>query len=170
MELLLLHSCKTYLMKKLALLFSFACMFFLTSCGLKPVVPNKVTDVKFGKIDILRGTVTMDMGLQIDNPNNFAIMVHGLELEVKVAGVSLGLVTVEDKIKIVKDTQQVYRVNVNAKLTDVINGIPTLLTAISNKTAAVEVNGFIQAGVFGIKKKFPVNIKQEAVETTQERK
>lgn len=109
----------------------------------------------------------MDMGLQINNPNNFAITVHGMELDVKVAGVSLGLVTVEDKIKILKDTELVYRVNVNAKLVDVINGIPTLLAAINSKTASAEVNGFIQVGVFGLKKKFPVNIKQEAVETTQ---
>ncbi len=155
-------------MKNFALLFSFASMLFLSSCGIiKPVIPNKVTDVKFGKLDFLRGTIVMDLGLQINNPNNFAITVHGMELDVKVAGVSLGLVTVEDKIKILKDTEMVYRVNVNAKLVDVINGIPTLLAAIGSKTASVEVNGFIQVGVFGLKKKFPVSIKQEAVETSQ---
>jgi LEA14-like dessication related protein len=152
-------------MKNLALLVvSVIC---LTSCGIKPVVPNKVTDVKFGKIDMLRGTVTMDMGLQINNPNNFSITLHGLELAVKVADVSLGTVTVEDKIKIRKDTEMVYRVNVNAKMTDLINGIPKLLAAIANKQANVEVNGWIQVGSFGLKKKFPVSIKQEAVQTGQ---
>lgn len=155
-------------MKNLAVLFSFFLLVSLTSCGIKPVTPNKVTDVKFGKIDILKGTVTMDMGLQIDNPNNFAITVHGLELAVKVAEVSLGTVTVDDKIKIQKDTQMVYRVNVNAKLTDLINGIPTLLKAISDKQANTEVTGWIQVGTFGLKKKFPVSIKQEAVQTGQQ--
>ncbi len=155
-------------MKKLALLL--AVLMFFASCGLKPVTPNSVTDVKFGSIDIFRGTVVMDMGLQIDNPNNFAITLHGLELAVKVADVNLGVVTVNDKVKIQKDTQMVYRVKVNAKLTDLINGIPTLLAAIGNKQAKTEVTGFIKVGVFGLRKKFPVNIKQEAVETTQERK
>jgi LEA14-like dessication related protein len=155
-------------MKKLALLL--VVTLFLTSCGIKPVVPNSVTDVKFGSIDFLRGTVTMDMGLHIDNPNNFAITLHGLELAVKVADVNLGTVNVEDKVKIMKDTQMVYRVKVNAKLTDLINGIPTLLNAISNKQSKAEVTGWIKVGVFGIRKKFPVNIKQEAVETTQEKK
>lgn len=117
---------------------------------------------------MLRGTVTLDMGLQIDNPNNFAITVHELELAVKVADVSLGTVTVEDKIKIQKDTEMVYRVNVNAKLTDLINGIPKLLAAISNKQANAEVNGWIKVGTFGLKKKFPVSIKQEAVQTSQQ--
>ncbi len=143
---------------------------FFTSCGLKPVVPNKVTDVKFGKIDFLRGTVVMDMGLQIDNPNKFAINVYGLELDVKVAGVSLGTVTVEDRIKIMKDTQQVYRVNVNAQMTDIITGIPKLLAAISQKETSAEVNGWIKVGVFGMRKKFPVNIKQEKVQTAEEKK
>lgn len=155
-------------MKNLALLFSFACILLLTSCGLKPVVPNRVTDVQFGKIDFLRGTVVMNMGLEINNPNKFAITVHGLELDVKVNSGSLGTVCVEDKIRIEKDTQQVYRVNVNAKLTDVINGIPTLLAAISAKESTAEVNGWIQVGAFGLKKKFPVAIKQEEVSTSQQ--
>ncbi len=155
-------------MKKLALLL--ACVMLLSSCGIKPVTPSSVTDVKFGSIDILRGTVTMNMGLRIDNPNNFAITLHGLELAVKVDDVDLGKVSVEDKVKILKDTQMVYRVNVNAKLTDLIHGIPTLLAAIGNKQAKAEVTGFIKVGVFGLRKKFAVNIKQEAVQTTQEKK
>ncbi|HTF03038.1 MAG TPA: LEA type 2 family protein [Bacteroidia bacterium] len=157
-------------MKKTLLFFLLASCVFFTSCGLKPVVPNKITDVKFGKIDIFKGTVVMDMGLQIDNPNKFAITVHGLELDVKVANVSLGTVTVEDKIKIAKDTQQVYRVNVNAKLVDVINGIPALLAAIGQQETNAEVNGWIKVGVFGIRKKFPVAIKQEQVATSDEKK
>jgi LEA14-like dessication related protein len=155
-------------MKKLALFF--AALMFFTSCGIKPVTPKSVTDVKFGNIDILRGTVTMDMGLLIDNPNKFAITLYGLELAVKVAEVNLGTVTVADKVKIMKDTQMVYRVNVNAKLTDLITGIPTLLAAISNRQAKAEIAGFIKVGVFGLRKSFPVNIKQEAVQTTQEKK
>jgi hypothetical protein len=157
-------------MRKIFLFPLLICVVLLTGCGIKPVVPNQVTDVKFGKIDILRGTVVMNMGLQIDNPNKFAITVYGLELDVKVANVSLGTVTVDEKIKILKDTQQVYRVNVNAKLTDVIGGIPKILSAIANKTTNAEVNGWIRVGTFGIRKKFPVNIKQEQVQTTEEKK
>lgn len=161
---------KTLPMKKIMLLPIALLVILFTGCGLKPVVPNQVTDVKFGKIDFLRGTVVMDMGLQIDNPNKFAINVYGLELDVKVAGVSLGMVTVEDKIKILKDTQKVYRVNVNAKLTDVIGGIPKILAAIANKNTSAEVNGWIKVGTFGLRKKFPVNIKQEQVQTSEEKK
>jgi LEA14-like dessication related protein len=155
-------------MKQLLLLSSCFLVLMLTSCKIMPVTPTRVTDVQFGKIDILRGTVVMNMGLEINNPNKFAITVHGLELDVKVNSVSLGTVNVEDKIKIEKDTQQVYRVNVNAKLTDVINGIPTLLAAIAAKQSNTEVNGFIQIGAFGLKRKFPVAIKQEAVSTSQQ--
>lgn len=155
-------------MKPLLLLSSCFLVLMLTSCKIMPVTPTRVTDVQFGKIDILRGTVVMNMGLEINNPNKFAITVHGLELDVKVNSVSLGTVNVDEKIKIQKDTQQVYRVNVNAKLTDVINGIPTLLAAIASKQSDTEVNGFIQIGAFGLKRKFPVAIKQEDVSTGQQ--
>lgn len=152
-------------MKRLSLVLPALICILFSSCKVQPVVPNKVTDVKFGKIDIFKGTIVMNMGLQIDNPNNFAITVHGMELNVMIDSVSIGTVFVEDKIKIEKDTQLVYRVNVSAKLTDVINGIPTILSAIDNKKANARVNGFITVGAFGLKKKFPVEIKQEAVET-----
>jgi LEA14-like dessication related protein len=143
---------------------------FFSSCGIQPVVPDKVTDVKFSNINFLKGTVTMNMGLQIRNPNNFSITLHGMELAVKVANVSLGTVTVDEKVKILKDTTQVYRVKVNAQLTDLISGIPAILSAISKKETNAEVNGWIKVGVFGLRKKFPVNIKQEKVQTAEEKK
>lgn len=155
-------------MKNLAVLPSLLLIVLFSSCGIKPVVPNQVTDVQFGKIDIFRGTVVMNMGLQIDNPNKFAITVHGLELDVKVDSVSLGTVSVQDKIRIEKDTQMIYRVNVNAKLTDIINGIPVILSAISSKQSNAEVKGWIQVGAFGLKKKFPVAINQKDVQTGQQ--
>jgi LEA14-like dessication related protein len=143
---------------------------FFSSCGIQPVVPDKVTDVKFSNINFLKGTVTMNMGLQIRNPNNFSITLHGMELAVKVANVSLGTVSVDEKVKILKDTTQIYRVNVNAQLTDLISGIPAILSAISKKETNAEVNGWIKVGVFGLRKKFPVNIKQEKVQTAEEKK
>lgn len=143
---------------------------FFSSCGIQPVVPDKVTDVKFSNFNFLKGTVTMNMGLQIRNPNKFSITLHGMELAVKVANVSLGTVSVDEKVKILKDTTQIYRVNVNAQLTDLISGIPTLLSAISKKETNAEVNGWIKVGVFGLRKKFPVNIKQEKVQTAEEKK
>ena len=155
-------------MKQLAFFLSCFLIVSLTSCGLKPVVPTRITDVQFGKIDFLRGTIVMNMGLEINNPNNFAITIYGMDLNVKIDSVSLGAVSIEDKIKIQKDTQMVYRVNVQAKLTDVIHGIPTILNAISQKKSNASVDGWIRVGVIGIKKKFPVSIKQEAVQTGQE--
>lgn len=142
--------------------------FVLTSCGLKPVTPQRVTDVQFGRIDFLRGTVVMNMGLEINNPNNFAITVHGMELNVKVDSIPMGTVSIEDKIRIEKDTQQVYRVNMQAKLTDLINGIPTILNAISSKSSNANVDGWVKVGAFGLKKKFPVAIRQEEVATSQQ--
>jgi LEA14-like dessication related protein len=137
----------------------------LTACKIQPVVPTGIEDVKFGGIDILRGTLTMDLGLRISNPNNFAVTIYGIDLNVNVAGAPLGQVLMAEKIKIAKDTEQVYRVKVDARMTDVINGIPKILDAISKKQSDVELKGSVKAGVGILKKTFPIELKQEKVAT-----
>src|ERR1044071_3958659 len=114
-------------MNKLLLPGAFALMILLSACGLKPVVPTRVTDVQFSGIDIFRGTVVMDMGLEINNQNNFAITIHGMELNVSIDSIPMGVASITDKIRIAKDTQMVYRIKVQAKLTDLIHGIPAVM-------------------------------------------
>lgn len=155
-------------MKKIAFALIVPLCLMLSACGLKPVVPTRVTDVQFSSIDILRGTVVMDMGLEINNQNNFAITIHGMELNVSIDSIPMGVASITDKIKIAKDTQMVYRVKVQAKLTDLIHGIPAVLNAIKKKQTHAAVNGWVQAGAFGLKRKFPVSINQEAVQTGQQ--
>ncbi len=140
-----------------------------TGCKIQPVVPTGVQDVKFGNIDFMKGTVSLDMGLKINNPNRISVTVHGLDLDIAIAGVPLGKVMIVDKFKIEKDTEQVYRVKVNALMTDLINGIPKLLDAIQKKQTNVQVKGWIQVGSGIFKKKFPVNINQEEVTTEQKK-
>lgn len=147
---------------------AFALLLMLSACGLKPVVPTRITDVQFSHIDIFRGTLVMNMGLEINNPNHFAITIHGMELNVNIDSIPMGTASITDKIRIEKDTQMVYRVNVQAKLTDIIHGIPAIMNAISRKQAHAAVDGWVQVGAFGLKKKFPVNINQEQVMAGQQ--
>jgi LEA14-like dessication related protein len=137
----------------------------LCGCKVEPVTLTSVKDVKFGNIDFLRGTLSVDMGVEINNPNNFAVTVYGMDLNVTINGASLGTVFVEDKVKIKKDTQLVYRVNVNAKLTDILNGLPKILAAIAAKQANVTLKGSVNAGAGFARKKFPVDFKQDNVST-----
>lgn len=154
-----------FLFMKQILPFLFLIMLTATACKVEPITATGVQDVKLGNVDPLRGTVTIDLGLKIKNPNKVAVTVYGVDLDVTLAGAPMGKISMDDKVKIEKDTEMVYRVKANAQLRDIINGIPKILTAISKKQANVELKGSIRVGVGMIKKTFPVELKQEKVET-----
>jgi hypothetical protein len=77
----------------------------------------------------------------------------------------MGHVKMEDKIKIEKNTEAVYPVKINAKLTDILGGIPKILSAISKKQSNVELKGSIKVGSGIFRHTFPININQEKVQT-----
>jgi LEA14-like dessication related protein len=151
-------------MKKL---FPFILILLISGCRLQPIIPSGVQDVKFGNVDMMKGTVNGELGLKINNPNNFAVTVYLIELDVTVAGVSMGHVKLEDKFKIEKNTEAVYPVKISATLTDLINGIPKILAAIQKKQSNVVLTGNIRVGSGIFKHTFPININQEKVNTVQ---
>ena len=140
--------------------------FLFSSCKIQPVTATGVQDVKLGNIDPLKGTVSVDLGLKINNPNNFSVTLYGLELNVTVANIYMGKVSVTDKVKIEKNTEAVYRVKVNGTLTDIINGIPKILAAIKKKQTDVSLNGFVRIGSGIFKHTFPIDLKQANVSTS----
>lgn len=146
----------------------FFLILLLSGCKLKPIIPSGVQDVKFTTVDMMKGTVNGEVGLKINNPNNFAVTVYQIELDVTVAGVSMGSVKLDDKFKIEKNTEMVYPVKVSATLTDLINGIPKILAAIQKKQSNVALTGKIRVGSGIFKHTFPVNINQEKVSTMQQ--
>ncbi len=145
----------------------FLLILLLSGCKLKPIVPSGVQDVKFGTVDMLTGTVNGELGLKINNPNNFAVTVYLVELDVTIAGISMGHVKLEDKFKIEKNAEAVYPVKILATLTDLIGGIPKILTAIQKKQSTVALTGNIKVGSGIFKHNFPININQEKVSTSQ---
>jgi LEA14-like dessication related protein len=152
-------------MKKI---FPFLLLLLLSGCKLKPIIPSGIQDVKFGTVDMRTGSVNGEVGLKINNPNNFAVTVYLIELDVTVAGVSMGHVKLEDKFKIEKNTETVYPVKVSATLTDLLNGIPKILAAIRSKQSNVALTGNIRVGSGIFKHTFPININQEKVSTMQQ--
>lgn len=147
--------------------FPFLLILLLSGCKLQPIIPSGVQDVKFGNVDMMTGTVNGELGLKINNPNNFAVTVYLIELDVTVAGVSMGHVKLEDKFKIEKNAEAVYPVKITATLADVFNSIPKILTAIQKKQSVVMLTGNIKVGSGIFKHTFPVNINQEKVSTMQ---
>jgi LEA14-like dessication related protein len=143
----------------------FLLIVFLYGCHLEPITPTGIQDLKFGQVDILKGTVDGEMGLKINNPNNFAVTVYSVELDVTIAGISMGHVKMDDKLKIEKNTEAVYPVKINATLTDVLGGIPKILDAIRKKQSKVQLTGSIKVGSGIFKHTFLINLNEEKVQT-----
>lgn len=154
-------------MKKLLPLLFFISL-FATACKVEPITATGIQDVKLGNVDPLKGTVTMNMGLKLKNPNKMAVTVYGIDLDVTINGAALGHIALADKVKIEKDTEQLYPVKANAKLTDIIAGIPKILGAIAKKQSNVELKGSIKVGVGILRHSFPINVKQEKVQTEKQ--
>jgi LEA14-like dessication related protein len=145
----------------------FLLILLISGCRLEPIVPESVQDLKFGKVDLLSGAVDGEFGLKIKNPNNFSVTVYSIELDVTIAGVSMGHAAMTDKFKIEKNTEEVYPVKISATLTDVLGGIPKILSAIKKKQADVVLTGSIKVGSGIFKHTFPINLNQEKVQTSK---
>ncbi len=145
----------------------FLLILLISGCKLEPIVPSGVQDVKFGKMDMMSGIVEGTLGLKINNPNKFAVTVYGIELDITVAGVSLGHVKLNDKFKIEKNTETVYPIKVSATMTDLLGGIPKILAAIQKRQSNVTMTGHIRVGSGIFKHTFPININQDKVATSK---
>ena len=147
----------------------FLLILLISGCKLQPIIPSGVQDVKFSNVYIMTGPVNGELGLKINNPNNFAVTVYLIELDVTVAGVSMGHVKLEDKFKIEKNAESIYPVKISATLTDLIGGIPKIIAAIQKKQSNVALTGNIRVGSGIFKHTFPININQEKVSTSQKK-
>ncbi|HTL83478.1 MAG TPA: LEA type 2 family protein [Bacteroidia bacterium] len=147
------------------LLFFFLALTF-SSCKISPVVPTGVQDVKFENFDALKGICDISFGLKINNPNAFNVVVHHVDLDVSIAGVPMGKVAMDDKLKMKKNTEAVYPVKFHAELKDLLTNLPKLLAAIRGKQSDVDLTGSIMVGSGLIRHTFPVNLKQDKVSTT----
>jgi len=139
----------------------------LVSCKVEPIVPTDVQHVRFGSIDPIQGTVSLDLDLKVRNPNRFAVTVYNMEVDVTIADVPLGKVNIADKFKIEKDTELIYPVRVNAQLQDLIHGIPKLLGAIAKKQSNVQLKGSVKVGSGILRHTFPIDIKRDKVQESQ---
>jgi LEA14-like dessication related protein len=154
------------LMMRLAVLGALVLILF-GSCNIKPIVPVSITEVKFNNIDPVRGLATFDMCLVIDNPNNFSVKIHEMDMDVKVADIPMGKVHIDEKLKIKRKSKLPYKVSVSGQIMNVILNIPKLLQALSTKKADVAVAGKVTAGALGVKRTFEVSMNQPQVKAEQ---
>jgi len=150
----------------------FSALFFLAlglafaSCSIQPVTVTGVQDMKFNKLDATG--VQFEAGLKVKNENRMGFRIVKSELDCKMNGVHMGTIKLDKKIKVRGTSEEVHPVKLSASLTDVIGSLPSLLQMVQKKSGNIELTGYVTAGVFIFRKKFPVNIKQNKVPVSRQ--
>jgi len=136
----------------------FCLVAFLSSCvgEFKQISINSINNFKATKMDL--NSVEGEINVTINNPNNKSFKVYKSKATVTVGGSKLGEARIVKKVKI--------PANSSIDNTFVLRGdfkglnLGTLANITMGKPV-VEINGYLKAGKWFYKKKFPIDQKQK---------
>ncbi|MFT4681392.1 MAG: LEA14-like dessication related protein [Granulosicoccus sp.] len=135
--------------------------FFLSFQSCKP----QYTDVKLHKVDCcdigdaVNGKLTVGFGLDVENPNKFDINIKEMNVNVKINGIEVGEADSEKKFKLLKNSRNIYKMEVTADINKILAGSLANLGALLSgglKTMDAEIEGEIKASAMGITRTIPV--------------
>lgn len=146
-------------MKRILILL--APILFLSAClSVKPVSVQNVEGLNINSPDM--NEIEVALTLKIDNPNNYAITVKKIDLNVNAGGIDLGKVLVEQKVKIPAKSVTSQTFNFNVSLSQLgAAAIPAGFALLSKGDLKIKAEGKIKAKAFLISKNFPVNFSDE---------
>jgi len=133
----------------------------LTSCGdFKPV---EVTDIGAAKINKFTPEgMDLEISLKIKNPNNVRFTITETDLLFSLNGIEMGMIDLKDNIKVPANSDDFHNVHVESHFKkDLVNGIATIMTLATSKTANIHLKGNVKIRAFGFyKKRFPIELKE----------
>ena len=142
-------------MKKLLLLFVTIVLF--TSCkDFKEISISSINNFKVNKMDLK--SIEGEINVTISNPNNTSFKVYKSKANVLIGGTKIGVARIKKKVKIAANSSVDYTFVLQGDLKGINFGS---IANIMSGRPAVEVNGYLKAGKWFYKKKFPIEQKQK---------
>jgi LEA14-like dessication related protein len=134
------------------------CALSLCSCigELKEISINQITNFKINKIDLK--SIDAEISVSITNPNSKSFKIYRSRAEVFVVGSNLGTAKIVKKVKIPANSVIDNIFVLHGDFKDLNLGT---LANITMGKPAVEIKGYLKAGKWFYKKKFPINEKQK---------
>ena len=132
----------------------------LSSCfKYEDVTIKEVTNVEINSFSAKNIEIRVDM--RIINPNNYKISIVDSDLELFVKNKKIGTSKIKDKIKLPKNSDQVYKIIVITNVEDMIgSAIPIILSVLFDDVIDLQVKGEIKARAKSLSKNFPVDFKE----------
>ena len=139
-----------------SLLFALIAITISSCLSVKPVSVQKVEGVNINSPNM--SEIEVALTLKIDNPNNYAITVKKIDLNVVAGGIDLGKVLVEQKVKIPAKSVSNQTFNFKVNLAQLgAAAIPAGMALLSKGGLKIQATGKIKAKAFLVSKNFEVN-------------
>ena len=133
----------------------FSLLVFIYSCReFKEATVIGVDGFSIKKIDAKE--MEAELKLLIKNNNSFGFSIYPSEFDIMYSGIHLGKAKLHKRVHIDGNTEQVYSFNLKSDLSD-LNFLDLARLLGSNNSGNLEIIGYLKAGKFYLKKKFPVN-------------
>ena len=140
----------------LVILFS---VFFLTSCFDYEDVEFKGVQ-NIGLHDRSGGTITVRIDMKVNNPNSYNIKINKSSLDVFVNGSKVGKTKMKNNIVLKKNHQDVYSLYLTLSEKELKRSALSSIGSLLTGRMKVRIKGEIKAKVYGIGKKFPIDVEE----------
>ncbi len=134
-------------------------IFFFTSCLDYEDVEFKGVQ-NFGIEDRSAGNITVRIELKVNNPNNYNIKIKKSSLDVFVNGAEVGKTKMKNNIVLKKNHQDVYPLYLTLSEKELKRSALSSIGSFLKGSMKVRIKGDIKAKVYGVGKKFPIDIEE----------
>ena len=132
---------------------------FLTSCF-------DYEDVEFRGVQNVglegrsEGNITLRIDMKVNNPNNYNIKIKKSALDVYVNGSKVGRTKMKNNIVLKKNYQKVYPLYLSLSEKELKSSALSTIGSFLKGSMKVRIKGDIKAKVYGVGKKFPIDIEE----------
>ena len=132
---------------------------FLTSCF-------DYEDVEFRGVQNVglegrsEGNITLRIDMKVNNPNNYNIKIKKSALDVYVNGSRVGRTKMKNNIVLKKNYQEVYPLYLSLSEKELKSSALSAIGSFLKGSMKVRIKGDIKAKVYGVGKKFPIDIEE----------
>jgi LEA14-like dessication related protein len=143
--------------------FGFILLLLLSSSGctqFKEVQLSQIGGVKI--IKITDKGIEMELGMKINNPNNYAFSIYRSSFDIKLAGVDMGTAVLSKKEKVAANSDEMHNFHITTTFNKLLEGgLGGIFALFGKKNTEVEINGNLKVGKFLIRKSIPIARKQK---------
>lgn len=119
----------------------------------KGIASHKIEEVS------LKNGLRLNLGVQLQNPNWFAIKAKGGEINVKANGINLGKFQISRSVNIPKKSDGIIEIGIESKLKNLLGGGLLSLVSMATKGGKlkIELEGYVHASALGLSKRIKVS-------------